>query len=327
MLFCTLNAALLIGFAPSLKAATIWTGGASTTDWNTPGNWDNGLPSDSNQPVTIAADGANVTMSAAGVSRSLTVSGNGTTAPILNITQNLSNNFSQVTIGSSSADSNNFSGTVNHTSGTLLIGGGSGMRRLIIAASAGVSVSGNNGAYSFGGILATAPILSVTDGFSIGRRPGESGTLSLSGYGTISTASTSVMSQLNGSSILNVTGGNHSINLATGISPGTTGFSMANSGGGLAIINATIDSTGFSTINIGGDVDFGGNNLTRTQFNLSLDNFAPTVGSTFTILSATGNFVGTQGRFGNVANDDILTVDGIDFRANYNTGIGNDIFS
>lgn len=327
LLFYTLNAALLVSFAPSLMAQTTWTG-ATDNNWNTATNWTNGVPSDSNQPVTIAADGANVTMSAAGASRSLTVSGDGTTAPILNITQNLSNNFSPVNVGSSTTNGSNFSGTINHTSGTVTIGGGSGSRRLHIAASAGVtpSFSGNNGTYNFGGILATAPILSVTEGINIGGRSGETGTLSLSGHGTISNAAAVQMSQLNGNSTLNVTGGNLSINFATGISAGTVGFSMANSGAGLAKINATINATGFSTINIGGDLSFGGNGLTRTQFNLALDNFAPTVGSTFTILSATGNFVGTQGRFGNVANDDILTVGGIDFRANYNTGIGNDTF-
>jgi hypothetical protein len=177
--------ALFLAAPAALAQSTVWTGNASTSDWNTAGNWDNGVPvSASGSSATIALDGANVTMSAAGVSRDLTVSGNGTTAPVLNITQNLTNNFSRIHVGSD-VSGTGFRGTVNHTAGTLLIGGGSGSRDLHIANRAAATGSNSTGTYNFGGVSATAPKMDIQGNISMGNRSGETAFLTLSGYGEV----------------------------------------------------------------------------------------------------------------------------------------------
>lgn len=177
-LFCALNAAALIGFAPAVTAQiTTWTGNIDD-DWNTAGNWNNGVPVNAGgATATIAADGANVTMSSPGVSRSLTVAGNGATAPVLNITRNLNNPLRRVHVGSNAGEANGFGGTINHTAGTFLIGGGRGSRDLFIARRATNATTGNSGTYNLGGASGSAPTLEVLSALSVGGRPGETGVL------------------------------------------------------------------------------------------------------------------------------------------------------
>jgi hypothetical protein len=316
LLFCTLNAALLIGFAPSLMAqTTTWTGNSSN-DWNTAGNWSNGLPGSSTPTPVISADGAVVNMSAAVNTRSTVVSGNGTTAPVLNITQNFTNNFSAIIVGSSTVNATGFSGTINHTAGTVAINGASGTRMLLIAAAAASAVSGNNGTYNFGGAALTAPVLNISTGLRIGARPGEDGVLTLSGYGNFSQGTDAAgvgdfdMSRFSGASTLNVIGGDLSINLSKNMT-------MSGSGAGSTILNATLTSSGFSTINVGGGVVFDvGTGVNNTTFNLSLDGFSGTLGQRITIINAGSAFTG-HGVFGNVGDGSTITVGGYGFLADY----------
>jgi len=298
--------------APSaLAQATVWTGGASTSDWNTADNWDNGVPVGvGGASATIALDGANVTMSAAGVSRDLTVSGNGTTAPVLNITQNLTNNFSRIHVGSD-ASGTDFRGTVNHTAGTLLIGGGSGSRDLHIATRAGSTGSNSTGTYNFGGVSATAPKMDIQGNISMGNRSGETAFLNLSGHGEVDVGGNLNMSLANGDSTFRVEGGNLDINIAGNLA-------VRNAGAGWARVQAVIDDTGFSTINVGGDVTFfTTTNPTRGRFELELGaGYTHTLNTVYTIIDANS----FAAEFGNVANNDILTVGGNEFRANYVTG-------
>jgi hypothetical protein len=332
----SLCALLLLGLAQiSTAQNTTWTG-AVDDDWNTPENWSDGVPViAAGATATIAADGANVTMSAPGVSRALLVAGNGAIAPVLNITQNLTNNLSRVRVGGDSDVAGGCGGTINHTAGTLLIGGGAGNRDLHIAVkmtettdTAGGTV-GSSGTYNFGGESSDSPTLDVLGSIVVGGRPGESGVLSLSGHGTLEQGGGDanghvIINNANGEGTLNVTGGNLNINLANNLVFGKFGA-------GLSILNATIDSTGISTITVGGDVSFGGNNLKRTQFNLFLDGVTPAVGSTYTIIRAGGNFTTSEGanspnHFGNVADGDILTVNGINFEARYNSDANGSTF-
>lgn len=304
-------------FALSAQTTT-WTG-ATDNDFNTAGNWDNGLPGDPSPTPIISADGANVTMSGAVSTRTTVISGNGTTAPKLTITENYTNLFSVFQVGSN-ATGNNYSGIVEHTSGTLAISGGSGARRLQIAVGADGTTTGHSGLYTFGGASSTAPTVDVAGNVYIGQRPGESGTLTLQDHGTFTSAEKVSLAEFNGSATLNVIGGDLTIDLATGVIAGADGLAFAKSGGGTATLNATITSTGLSTINVGGDVQFdnGGGGL-NTLFNLFLDGVTPSAGTTYNVIVATGSFTG-NGVFGNVGDGDIITVDGIDFEADYTGG-------
>jgi hypothetical protein len=303
---------------------TTWTGNASTSDWNTAGNWDDGVPVGvGGASATIAADGANVTMSAAGNSRLLVVAGNGATAPVLNITQNLTNNFSRVQVGSNSGSADGHGGTVNHTAGTFLIGGGSGNRDLHIAAWATATTTGNTGTYNFGGASATAPVLDILVNLNMGNRPGESALLSLSGYGEVKVGNELGMSRANGTSEIRIEGGNLDISVANDMI-------IRGGGAGFATIRGVIDNTGFSTINVGGNVFFHPTNTNRATFALELGaGYTHVLNTVYTIIDAEGLFqfrdgttITSGGRFGNVANNDILTVGGYDFRANYVTNDG-----
>lgn len=306
-----LVACLGLTFIPSAMAQHIWTGDIDN-DWNTADNWsDDTVPNGgAGETVTIASDGANVTMSAAGSSRNLVVSGNGGTAPVLNITENLSNNFSSVSVGSD-ASGNGYGGTINHTSGTFSVGGGSGVRRLLIASAAGGGSTGNSGSFFFGGDSGSAPVASIANQVFIGTRPGETGLLSLSNHGDF-TADGMLMSQFNGDSTFEVKGGDLSISF-------TSSVTMSAAGSGTSTISATLTSSGFSTILITGgfqlDNGMGGNN---TVFDLDLDGYSGAVNDVIEIIDATTAFTGF-GEFGNVTDGDILAVDGYEFEADYDT--------
>ncbi len=257
-------------------------------------------------------------------SRSLFVSGDisgGGAAPILNISANYSNPFSAISVGSSGTESNH-SGVINHTAGTVSIGGGSGTRRLHIAASATSTTSGNSGTYNFGGDQATAPTLDVTEAVIMGTRSGENGLFSLSGYGTVTVGGIQ-MSQFNGTSEWRIAGGNLDIEVGSGLSMGL-------SGGGAATIRAILDDSGFSTINLAGNVQFGsatgGGNPSRFVLELGED-YQHVHGREFLILDAAGDFTG-HGVFGRVNGDtsytpgDLFIVGEYEFFAEYRTPVG-----
>lgn len=284
-----------------MAQTTTWTG-AINNDWNTSGNWDNGLPNTVPNTV-IDLDGADVTMSAGANASNILISGTGTTAPTLNITENLSAS-SVVRVGSNSAGSN-FRGAVNHAAGTF-----TASSALLIGAGAGSNTSGNEGNYQFGGTQADAPTLSALS-VRLGDRVGETGTLALSDYGTFGTTSNLDLSLFNGTSTFSVSGGDLAITVGGDMR-------MSFSGGGSVTVNATLTSSGFSTINVGGNVLFdngsGGNN---TDFNLALDGYSGAINDTIVIIDA-ATFSGFQ-QFGNVADGDTLAIDGYEFLADYDT--------
>lgn len=289
-----------------LGAQTVWEG-TNGNDWNTAANWSNGVPT-SSTAVTIALDGANVTMSAAGNTANMTVSGGGATTPTLNITQNLSTNGS-LTVGS--AGGTGYKGIVNHTAGTVQT---TGVGRLYIAYD-----GSGSGTYNFGGAEPTAPIATIGGSVIMGHNTTDNGLLSLSEYGTIS-GNDFVMSSSNGTSEWRVSGGNLDIDFAGKLSISHSGF-------GTATLRAIIDNTGFSTINFGGNVEFGRLDLTAnsSRFVLELGNgYAHVPGTEFMILDAVGDFT-RHAEFGQV-NGSVytpgasFTVDGYEFSAAYLTG-------
>lgn len=283
---------------------TTWTG-ATDNDWNTSGNWDNGLPNTVPNTV-IDADGADVTMSAAANASNILISGTGAVAPTLNITENLTAS-SLVRVGSNSAGSN-FRGSVNHAAGTFTTSSA-----LLIGAGAGSATSGNEGTYTFGGTELDAPTVAAGS-VRLGDRVGETGSLALNDYGTFGTTNNLDLSLFNGSSTFSVSGGDLSINVGGDMR-------MSFSGGGSVTVSATLTSSGFSTINVGGDVLFdtgsGGNN---TDFSLALDGYTGALNDTIVVIDA-ATFSGFQ-QFGNVADGDTLAIDGYEFLADYDTANG-----
>lgn len=277
--------------------STTWTGGAGTTSWNNASNWSNGLPSgNAGATTTIDLPNASVTTPAAVSIRSLTVSGDigsGGTAPTLTISNPFQVAYSAFTIGSIASGSNR-QGIVNHTSGTVSINLSPGSSNLNIAASANNTTANNRGEYNLNGSQ-SAPATLVIDGvISMGMRPGETGILSLAGYGGLTTAQRVDLGLFNGAGELRVSGGNLAINIGTSLR-------LQPSGGGSSTVAATFTDTGFSTINTGSNVEFD-NGITGndTVFTLALQNFTSSgIGERLTVLSAGGTF-GGSGVFGNV---------------------------
>jgi len=293
----------IVFMAMGSYADTVWTG-AINNDFNTVGNWNNGMPHGTNI-AHIAASGANVTMSAASPTllHHVYVGGTGT-APILNISQNLNiNTTSSRTLYVGNA-ADNSDGVVNHTAGTM------SANRLFISA-VGVSGGANRmGTYNFSG-----GAINSTGDMYIGQYAQDTGVLNLSGSGTVTVGGVTKMNRFGGNATLNVTGGNLTINFNAGLTINENGSP------GSSTIRATIDSTGFSTINVGGNMQFNkaGDTVNRTLFDLALGSgYEHTLNTTYTILDATGDFTGL-GVFGNVTEGQILTVNGNEFRANYVT--------
>lgn len=317
----SLAAPLALLSVASLTAATTWTG-ASNSDWNTAANWSNGLPNvntSSTWPATVALDGAVVNMSAAGSGRKIQISGNGAVAPTLNITQNFTVNYNQFTVGGVDADgaaAAGYQGIVNHTAGILSIGGPAGTRRLRIAGS-GVAVGDATSSYNFGGLSGSAPSLIIDGGVDgsilLGDGLGETGNLNLSGFGAIDVSGVLRAARANGTANIDVTGGNLTLDFGV--------FEMSEFAGAETNLNATIDSTGFSTINVAGATSFGEGDA---FFNLSLGgDFSATLGETFTIVSSAGFGLlqnQTVAEFTNVAAGSTLVVDGYSFLADYDAG-------
>jgi hypothetical protein len=309
-LFCL----FLIFGANSAHSQAIWTGDVNS-DFNTAGNWENDILPNNSGDTQISKSGANVTMSAAypptGVISNLWVGGSGT-APTLNISHNLSIN----TVGSRTLrvaavdDTVSTAGVVNHTAGTL------SAQRLFVGAGIAQPATGitRTATYNF-----TGGAISLTGDFQIGEYNRITAAMNMSGNGSLTVGGIAKMNRFAGDASLSITGGNLTINFNDGF---TIMENTSNSGS--ATINATIDGTGFSTINVTGDVLF--NNIADTTnrafFNLALGSgYVHTLDTVFTVINATGNFTGLGG-FGNVANNDILTVGGNEFRANYVTGTG-----
>ncbi len=293
-------------FAPtSLHAEATWTG-ATSNDWNTGGNWTSGQSPDFNTGYIISQDGATVTMSGPSAAGSVTVSGNGTTAPELIISQNLVMNWQSMVVGSSGSGSG-YSGVVRHISGTVGPQYADNLN-LNIAAFAGGDSSGNTGAYYFGGASAgTAPVFSsgLSGTVAIGGRPGETGLLSLSGHGTFTSAGAIMAGVFNGSGTIRVEGGNLSINAGA--------LRLNQSNGGSARLDAVMTESGFSTINVSGEVYLG----SGVVFNLSLgETFTATLGQSFAVIDAGGGFTGL-GVFSNVAEGAVISVGNYDFQASY----------
>lgn len=313
----------------SAHSQTTWTG-ADSNDWNTAGNWTSGIPTLSASANILLAN-ANVTMSGVGNVNVLTVRSDVvdiSDAPVMNISQNLTINHS-IRVGSQVSTANtNRKGIIRHTSGTVDLISPAGGRRLEIAASANDATSGNVGIYEFGGLQSSAPIFQATGSGSsvavnIGMRPGEHGTLILKDYGSFSIPNNMLLainssvspSAANVHAILRVEGGNLDFSIGGDLEFSTEG------GGGASRLEAVLTNSGFSTINVGGNVRFGRTNAGTDNspfFSLILgDDFVYQFNTTYTILQAAGNFTGTVNHFRNLPNGSEINVGGHEFFAFY----------
>jgi len=316
----SLAAPLALLSVASLTAQTTWTG-AVDNNWNNASNWTSGTPDTNTNTVRaiVALDGANLTMSTNGSGRLVQISGNGAVGPTLNMTEDFVTTFSSFSVGSvdeTGAAAAGYNGTVNHTSGAFSISGSAGTRRLSIAGAGGAATG--TGTYNFGGLAAaSSPSLTLSGGTDVdiilGSSSGETGNFNLSGFGTVNVSGTLRAAQFNGDANINIVGGNLDINV--------NAFEMSQFAAGDTNLNVTMDSTGFSTINVAGATSFGEGDA---FFNLSLGSgFSASLGETFTIVSS-DSFGLLQGQtvaeFTNVADGDTVTVDGYSFLAGYDAG-------
>ncbi len=326
---------MAIGLATvSVQAAAtnfVWdAGGGVDNNWTNNLNWNpDGAPNGNNSDTaTIDVSGAVVNVSKkAVVIRTLNVSGTGT-APVLNISTNLSNPYTSMFVGSTTNVLNSgYNGVVNQTAGTVTVGNGGTSYRLYIGARLTNNISSgyanNSGTYNLSG-----GTLNVSNFTAVGRFSGESGKLAISGNAAFTTPILQ-LAHYAGTGTLSVVGGQASINLLTNLLLSAYGSGVTG-GAGTSIIDFTIDVTGASKINVGNNVQFDvtGSSSNNTLFQLSLGSgFVYSNNTTYTIIDATGDFTGF-GQFGNVTNNQVLTVDGKQFTANYVTGAGiNDKFT
>jgi hypothetical protein len=306
----------MVAMAVGVQADTIWIG-ANGGNFNTASNWDNGAPSGT-QIAWITNSGANVTMTNATAAAITHVYVTGTgTAPTLNISQD----FKMSTTASRSlnvggGNAANQSGIVNHTAGTF-----TGQRIFIAASTNTAAITGRSGTYNFSG---GAISMGSTAGslISVGARANETGYFNLSGNGTVA-AEQLTLGLYNGNGNVKVEGGGLTLNF------GQINMAGTYSGNGSTKIEAVFTGTGFSTINVATNVLFDfGSGSNGTEFQLSLGSgFVYSNNVTYTIIDAAGDFTG-YGRFGNVTNNQVITVDGKQFTANYITDPGaNDKFT
>ncbi len=257
-----------------------WTG-AVDNDFNNSGNWTGVFP-DSGNRGNITTGGAIVTTSAAVDVGGLAVYGTGT-APVLNISHDMTIGSQYMYVGGNGDGD----GVVNQTAGTV------STDRVYL----GIGV-GNTGEYNFSG-----GVLSVSGLLLLGSDPGDVGIVRLSGSGTVNVAEYKSPSW-QGVAQLHVTGGNLAITCGV--------FRVSTQFGAAGEIRATIDSTGISTINVTGDCEL------RNNLNFVLSTgagYTHVNGTEYTIIDAAA-FTG-DGAFGNVADGDIIGVDGNNFTANY----------
>ena len=296
---------LIAGFScmmgSSLFATTYKWAGALTGDLNDTTQWTpsaTGLPSWNNE-FDIETPGANVTQSA-NVNIGQMMTGSASGAPtVLNITHQISSNWDTISAGSSWFY-NNAQGTINHTAGAIVPLNNGDAMWILVGCSAGST--GNVGTYNFGG---PSPGPSITStggtafgaGIAIGGNSGNHGVMSLSGYGTINIPAEPIYigtrdcwGSPNGNGILNITGGNLSINAGYLYVGGhfLTDHGPWAAGNSTALLNVTIDSTGISPINASTvQID------SAASFSANLSGVSPTIGDVYTIINSTNPISGT----------------------------------
>jgi hypothetical protein len=328
--------ALLIFSIPSARAQTNWTG-AIDNDWNTAGNWSNGLPANGNGVATISVAGANVTMSASAATEGFQIGHTSTVATdvaTLNISKDFANGynvgFSVGQTGTSSRELNY--GKVIHTAGQLAVGlvggGGTLAERFNVGAA-----SSSHGIYEFGGTQVDAPSIVGAKGWILvgggTSGSGSFGRLSLKDYGTIDAYGDLQVGRSNIRGELWVEGGTLTIDIAGNFDLGHS----FNADGELKAI--LTDDVNFSTIHVAGDFNLGttlaagGSN--RSVFTLELDDsYVHVANRTYTIVSSAGTFnnrdVVGNGVFGNITDGQSLIVDGHEFIANYDYTTGANTF-
>ena len=306
----------IVAMAMGLHADTVWIG-ANGGNFNTAANWNNGLPGSANIAwITNSGAVVNMTNASPAAMTHVYVTGTGT-APTLNISQDFKMSTTALrSLNVGGGNAANQSGTVNHTAGTF-----TGQRIFISVSTNTTTFTNRSGTYNFSG---GAILMGSTAGsqISVGSRPGETGYFNLSGTGSVG-AESLVLGLLGGTGNVKVEGGGLTLNFGQ--------INMANTytNNASTKIEAVLTGTGFSTINVATNVLFDtatGSN--GTEFQLALGSgFVYSNNVTYTIIDAAGDFTGA-GRFGNVTNNQVLTVDGNKFTANYITGAGvNDKFT
>ena len=296
---------LIAGFScmmgSSLFAATYKWNGSLTGNLNDVTQWTPTVTGALawNNEYDVETPGANVSQTA-NVNIGQMMIGSASGAPaVLNITNQISSNYNTIAAGSSWFF-NNAQGTINHTAGLIKTYNTGDAMWILVGCSAGST--GNVGTYNFGGASPGPSIVATggnanSAGIAIGGNSGNHGVMSLSGYGTINIpaepfyiGTRDCWGSPNGNGILNITGGNLSINAGYLYVGGhfLTDHGPWAAGNSTALLNVTIDSTGISPINASTvQID------SAASFSANLSGVSPTIGDVYTIINSTNPINGT----------------------------------
>jgi hypothetical protein len=308
---------LAICYSPASAQTVTWDNGGGDSLWSTATNWDTDAVPTNSDTAVINLDGANVeSTGASNAAEFLQVGSNSSGVSTLNLSsgQITVGRDTDIGFGGDGTASNNGEGVFNHTGGTFV--NNSAAARFRVANSAN-----NNyvaGTYNFGGTtLAGQPVfVNNLNDTIIGSGNRKTGTMTMTGFGDFDAVQLDIAgSQSNGT--WNITGGN--LNIDVGADGLTFNTSTTDREG--ATLNATIDGTGFSTINVAGTTTLwdGTGSSFGSLFNLSIGSgYTHSVGSTFTIIASSA-FAG-DGEFTNVTDGQIISAGGFDFEADYTAG-------
>jgi len=315
-----LIAAFLICAGNIVFAQTTWTGtGTPTTDWGTPGNWSNGVPTSTTnttiqttggQPSTgaVARQTANLSLIAnnnliLGINAggSITASGNITTSVLAqavairgggdltgnNLTINGATNFGSNNQLSSAANASigslTITGatTISATTAFSVIGGAVSLGALTVNSTLNMTAgSGDNGTATGGTNLITASSLAGSGGTIQANKAGTTGHLTINGSASTSYGGTIV----NGAGTVRLTKEGSAIQTLTGTNT-YSGATTINGGALLISGSGAINSTSGITVNSGGTLRY--NSTTGLDRNITLNS-----GGTFAH-NGTNSYTGT----------------------------------
>jgi len=319
----------VMGYSLHAGTAYTWTGATDNNFYNS-GNWSAGWVNNYSQWDDIQSDNANVTQTGGQINSGIDVSGTGlaANAPVLNITGKVATNAGWIGIGQIyGAGGSEFvagNGIINQTTGTISSYASSNQMGISVASFNHYGAALSSGTYNFGGTsAATAPAFIQTsgtaniNGIQIGG--GGNGVMNMTGYGTIQVGGAWWSLCIGedrlwstghaGTGVLNITGGNLSIQTSNMYIGGTN-----------STLHDTIDSTGISTIyssGTGGGTNYGVYITSGAHFNLTLGTgFSATVGQVFKIIDSACPFSGA-GYFSGLPEGGTISDSGYTFTASY----------
>lgn len=275
------------------KKETEWTGDGSDNAWTTRANWSRGS-THAGILAKIYKEGATVVLEGGNVRCRGIELGEGATLMIKG--GSLQASYAGIII---------LGGTLNVAGGEVITGVPGKYPRRIMLRTPGSE-------FHFGSPTAeNAPTARILEQLAAGAGPKHGGALHFFGYGSIAVGQDMTAGRW-GEADMTVEGGNLTIHVA--------GNLFCGYGSKWCTITYVIDESGASTITVDKDILLGHGKqaYNRAKFQVRFaEGFVPDPGTEYRILTSTGGTFANYPAFGNVANGDILDVDGVKLKAVY----------